>query len=78
MSQILDVSVSGTTKTRIMYQAYLPYSRLTNYLNLLVAIGYLEFDDERKLFKTTAKGLDFLKSNNEPGNLAYSLSEVKN
>lgn len=77
MSQILGVAVSGTTKTRIMYQAYLSYNRLTKYLDLLLDIEYLEFDNERKLFKTTAKGLEFLKSNNEVG-LIHGLSGMTN
>jgi predicted transcriptional regulator len=77
MSQILGVAVSGTTKTRIMYQAYLSYNRLTKYLDLLLDIEYLEFDNERKLFKTTAKGLEFLRSNNEVG-LIHGLSGMTN
>jgi predicted transcriptional regulator len=67
----------GTNRTRIMYQVYLPYHRLSKYLDLLIDIGYLEFDNERKLFTTTAKGSEFLK-NNALGGLAHGFAEVTN
>ena len=76
ISQILDVSIDGISKTRIMYQAYLSYNQLTRYLELLLDLEYLEFDDKRKLFTTTAKGLEFMKSNSERHEFADGLSSV--
>jgi len=60
VSQILDAANGGTTKTRIMYKAYLSYAQLKEYLTVLVENGLLEYAKETETFKTTEKGIKFL------------------
>lgn len=43
-----------------MYDAFLTYSQLKEYLILLVENGLLEHDEVGRTYKTTEKGLKFL------------------
>lgn len=43
-----------------MYDAFLTYSQLKEYLIILVENGLLEHDEVRRTYKTTEKGLKFL------------------
>jgi predicted transcriptional regulator len=49
------------TKTKIMYKAFLTYAQLQEYLAILIQNGLLEYLDETKSYKTTERGLKFLK-----------------
>jgi predicted transcriptional regulator len=49
------------TKTKIMYKAFLTYAQLQEYLAILIQNGLLEYLDGTKSYKTTEKGLKFLK-----------------
>jgi predicted transcriptional regulator len=49
------------TKTKIMYKAFLTYAQLQEYLAILIQNGLLEYLDRTKSYKTTEKGLKFLK-----------------
>ena len=52
----------GVTRTKIMYKAFLSYAQLKEYLAILTHNGLLSFDDSTQTFKTTEKGLKFLKA----------------
>ena len=67
MECILDAANKGggTSKTKIMYFAFLSYTQLHEYLSLLVENKLLEYQDGTQTYKTTEKGLYFLKMNNE-------------
>jgi predicted transcriptional regulator len=69
VSNILDAANGGTTKTKIMYIAFLSYNQLNEYLSLLIENNLIEYLDGTKIFKTTEKGLFFLKIHNEIGEL---------
>lgn len=58
-SQILEAANGGTTKTKIMYKAYLSYAQLKEYLGLLVHNDLLA-NDTSGVYRTTGKGLRFL------------------
>lgn len=60
--QILQAAESETTKTRIMYEVFLSYAQLKDYLNTLVENGLLEFSEPKKKYRTTAKGLQVIAS----------------
>jgi predicted transcriptional regulator len=75
VSQILEAANGGTTKTKIMYKAYLSYAQLKEYLSVLVENGLLEFDKGGQSYKTTAKGLLFLKTYSQIGGLVLSDSK---
>jgi predicted transcriptional regulator len=55
----------GETKTKIMYFAFLSYNQLNEYLSTLIENNLIEYLDGSKTFRTTEKGLYFLKMNNE-------------
>ena len=69
VSNILDAANGGTTKTKIMYKAFLSYSQLREYLSVLIENNLLEYLEGTHKFKTSEKGLNFLKMHNEIGEL---------
>ena len=69
LGNILDAANGGATKTKIMYKAFLGYEQLKEYLSLLIENNLLEYLDGTKTFKTTEKGLNYLKMHNEIGEL---------
>jgi predicted transcriptional regulator len=69
VSSILDAANGGTTKTKIMYIAFLSYGQLNEYLSILIENNLVEYLDGTKTFKTTEKGLNYLKMHNEIGEL---------
>jgi predicted transcriptional regulator len=50
----------GTTKTKIMYRAFLSYSQLKEYLAFLIENGLIIYEEERQLYRTSEKGIHFL------------------
>ena len=76
VAMILDAANGGATKTKIMYKAFLSYAQLKEYLSVLIENNLLEYLEGTKIFKTTEKGLNFLKMHNEIGELLHTA--VKN
>jgi predicted transcriptional regulator len=66
---ILDAANGGTTKTKIMYKAFISYNQVKEYLSVLIENNLIEYLDGTKTFKTTEKGLNYLKMHNEIGEL---------
>ena len=63
---ILDAANGGgATKTKIMYTAFLSYAQLKEYLTILVDNNLIKYNDGTQTFKTTEKGLNYLKMHNE-------------
>ncbi len=61
ISTILEAANGGdTTKTKIMYGAFLSYDQLRGYVGILTENGLLDYDSNTRTFKTTEKGLRFL------------------
>ena len=65
---ILDAANGGSTKTKVMYKAFLSYAQLREYFSVLLENNLLYIDGDHK-YKTTEKGLIFLKMHNEIGEL---------
>ena len=65
VGNILDAANGGTSKTKIMYSAFLSYNQLNEYLSILIENNLIEYLDGTKTFKTTEKGLNLLKIHNE-------------
>jgi predicted transcriptional regulator len=63
-SRILESAASGTTRTKIMYKAYLSYAQLKEYLPVLEQNGLLVYDKGEQIYRTTQKGLHFLNITN--------------
>jgi predicted transcriptional regulator len=70
VSNILDAATKGgATKTKIIYFAFLSYNQLNEYLSTSIENNLIEYLDGNRTFKTTEKGLHFLKMHNEMGEL---------
>ena len=71
VGNILDAANGGTSKTKIIYVAFLSYAQLKEYLSVLIENNLIEYLDGDNKFKTTEKGLNFLKMHNEIGELLH-------
>jgi predicted transcriptional regulator len=60
-SQILEAANGGATKTKIMYKAYLSYAQLKEYLSTLIENDLLDYVEGDRTYKTTEKGMKFLR-----------------
>ena len=78
VGNILDASNGGATKTKIMYKAFLSYVQLKEYLSVLIENNLLEYIDGTHKFKTTEKGLNYLKMQNEMGELLQTTIKITN
>ena len=68
----------GETKTKIMYFAFLSYNQVKEYLSILLENNLIEYLDGTRRFKTTAKGLFFLKMHNELAELLQQTTFKRN
>ena len=76
-AMILDAANGETTKTKIMYNAYLSYNQLKEFLSILTENNLLEYLEGTRTFKTTEKGLNFLKLHREMAELLQTTT-IKN
>jgi predicted transcriptional regulator len=66
ISEILDAANGGNaTKTKLMYKAYLSFGQIKEYLSVLTENDLLSYDAHTQTFKTTERGLMFLKAYNQ-------------
>ena len=77
LAAILEVAKGKVTKTKIMYFAFLSYNQLKEYLSILIENNLIEYLDGTHKFKTTDKGLIFLKMHNEMAELLQTTT-IKN
>jgi predicted transcriptional regulator len=78
VGNILDAANGGASKTKIMYTAFLSYNQLKEYISMLIENNLIEYLDGAHKFKTTEKGLIFLKMHNEIGELLQTTIENNN
>jgi predicted transcriptional regulator len=74
VAMILEAANGGATKTKIMYKAFLSYAQLREYLSVLIENNLLEYLGSQT-YKTTEKGLNFLKMHNEIDELLQTSSK---
>ena len=77
-AMILDTANMETTKTKIMYNAYLSYNQLKEYISILIENNLLEYLEGARTFRTTEKGLNFLKMHREMTELLQTTTISKN
>jgi predicted transcriptional regulator len=77
VAMILEAANGGTSKTKIMYKAFLSYAQLREYLSVLIENNLLEYLEGSQTYKTTEKGLNFLKMHDEIGELLHTTAEEK-
>jgi predicted transcriptional regulator len=65
VAMILDSANGGATKTKIMYSAFLSFGQLKECLSLLIENNLIKYHEGTKIFRTTEKGLIFLKKHNK-------------
>jgi predicted transcriptional regulator len=76
-AMILDAANGETTKTKIMYNAYLSYNQLKEFLSILIENNLIEYLEGARAYKTTKKGLNFLKMHKEMAELLQTTT-IKN
>ena len=77
LATMLDVAKGKATKTKIMYSAFLNYGQLKDYLDVLIENKLIEYLEGTQTYKTTEKGLNFLKMHSEIGELLQTTT-IKN
>ena len=75
VAMILEAANGGATKTKIMYRAFLSYAQLKEYLSVLIENDLIEYIEGSE-YKTTQKGLIFLKMNSQIKNYLQHLQEI--
>jgi len=80
ISEILSIAKDGALKTQIMYKANLSFAQLNEYLSLLLEMKFLEpiVLNEKTIYKTTPKGLEYLQSYSEISDLLKRGGEKSN
>jgi predicted transcriptional regulator len=78
IGNILDSANGRATKTKIMYKAFLSYAQLKEYLSFLIENNLIEYLNGTQTYKTTEKGLNYLKKHNEIGELLQTTTIIKN
>jgi predicted transcriptional regulator len=66
---ILEIALAPSRKTKIMYNAFLSFPQLKEYLGLLTDSGLLEHSKEESMYHTTEPGKRFLKMYKEIGGM---------
>ncbi len=61
-AEMLEVAKNGEKKTRIMYGSHTSVKQLNTYLDLLIENEMLEYLPEKRIYRTTEKGILFLDS----------------
>jgi predicted transcriptional regulator len=77
VATMLEAANGKATKTKIMYVAFLSYTQLKEYLSILIENNLIECLEETQTYKTTQKGLNYLKMNNEIGELLQTTTTIK-
>jgi len=65
VATILETIRTGTTKTKIMYKAYLSYTQMKEYLQYLKESELMEYESGTQTYRITDKGLRFLRAYEE-------------
>jgi predicted transcriptional regulator len=60
VQMILNSVMSGATKSKIMYKAYLSYNQLMEYLPYMKGNDLISCDELTHLYKITEKGIKYL------------------
>ena len=66
IAQILESANGNRVRlTKIMYDVYLSHGLTKEYIGLLIEKGLMEYLDGERTFKTTDKGMNFLRIHNK-------------
>lgn len=74
IGEILSLAQDGARKTTIVYRANLNFNLVNRYLNLLVREGLIGLTEgSARKYKTTEKGIEFLKAYKNMKGMAKNL-----
>jgi predicted transcriptional regulator len=59
-AKMLEISLQPSSKSKIMYLAYVNFATANDQIAKLVSHGFLEFDKPRRLYQTRPKGRNFI------------------
>ena len=77
--QILESANGNRIRlTNIMYDVYLSHAMTREYLVLLIKKGLIEYLDGERTFKTTEKGMNFLRVHNMVQELSPLTTKLSN
>lgn len=62
----------GSSKAKIMYESFVSFSQLNEYLSLLLRNGLLECDRLKKTYKTNEKGLHLIALYNKLNDMIHT------
>ena len=65
VASILKSAIKGATGLKIMYGSYINHTRLKKCLKVLMDNNMIEYDPQARIFRTSDKGIDFLKVHRE-------------
>jgi predicted transcriptional regulator len=69
ISEILNICIKGSSKTRIVYQANLNFRTVDPYLQLLIKNDLIKVQHGRRIiYETTEKGIYLMKTINQVNN----------
>ena len=78
VAQILESGNGNRIRlTNIMHDVYLSHAMTREYLVLLIKKGLLEYLDGERTFKTTDKGMDFLRIHNRVQELTLLTTKLQ-
>jgi predicted transcriptional regulator len=59
-AEMLEVALKPSSKSKIMYLAYVNFTTADDHIAKLARHGFLEFDKPTRLYHTTPKGRNFI------------------
>jgi predicted transcriptional regulator len=68
----------GTLKARIMYEGYLSWAQLKEYLSLVLKNDLIKYQERDRTFIITEKGIRFLNMHNELNKLITTRKQIEN
>lgn len=68
---ILETAREEANQTMIMYNSFLSYTMLKEYVDLLIQAALLTYDKKTKLYRTTKQGIEFLELYNKMNKLVF-------
>ena len=65
VASILKSAIKGATSLKIMCDSYINHAKLKKNLKVLMGNNMIEYDPQTRIFRTSDKGIDFLKVQRE-------------
>jgi predicted transcriptional regulator len=78
VARILERAASGpATKTKLFYASFLSFDRFTDYLSIMLEKHLLEFLPDRRIYRTTVIGEEYLATYDELNMLSGMIDILK-